>query len=1024
MKLRSEEWNQVKELFQAMLEMEPSSQRRFLEEQAVPHDIQVIVKGLLQAHEEAGSFLSHQASLANASPSGAIAHTRFAAGTLLVERFQIVRFLAKGGMGEVYEAEDLELRTRVALKVIRPEIADYPGAMDRFKREVQLARQVTHPNVCRIFDLFRHRDPENGDVIFLSMELLQGQTLAERLAQSGRIETPEALTILHQVASALDAAHSAGVLHRDLKPSNIVVEKRRGGEVRAVITDFGMAWSQEASAGPNLTRSGQLAFGTPDYMSPEQIEGKNLTPASDLYSLGLVIYQMITGAKAFEGSTPLVSALRRLTESPPPPSRVLPELNPHWDIILSRCLDRNPTHRFASSAALVQALDKNVMPVLKGRGRSQHRLARIHSWIISHRRATAGVAIAGLALAGAGILFARFHHKPVTTGNLTLVLADFVNTTNEPAFDNTLNVALFAKLQQSPFLNLLPDAKVRLALRYMGVPANDRLTQTLARQVCLREGGQAVLQGTIATGNKGYELWLRAYDCASGKLIASERVPADVRESALTALDQAADGIRGQLGESLGSILQYDVALEDASTSSLEALTAYSQGLRLTNEKGQVAAEPYFVRAVKIDPEFAIAYARLSSIYADMGEPERAREAALRAYERRDRASEWERFFILSCYYAFATGELEKEMKTYKQWGKIYPHDTVWPTGLMIDYSYFGQYENAAEMERLQLMNAPETAAAYGNLAQMYLAMERPDEAESILDQADQAHLHEINVDWERYALAFYNHDPAGMSAVLSRAPSYPGLEETLFAQHATTEAYYARMRSSRAFNQKALTAALRSGDVETAAVWQARQALWESELGLPTQARADVEQALKVGMQRKSKTVQIIAALAAATVGDEPRAQATAASLEEAYPIDSMLRQYWIPLIRARIALHQHKPAVAIKLLETTKPYETGMMDPLPCMYPVFVRGLAHLEAGEGIQAAADFREILAHRGLVLNYPTATLAQLGLARSLSQLHDAEGSRKAYRTLLGLWHDADSDLSLPREAAAEFHAIQ
>ncbi len=1020
MELRSEGWGQVKELFQAMLEVEPASRRLILDGKQLPPELRRVVEELLEAHEDAGSFMDQQAAV---TPFSASQHSRLASNTVLVDRFQVLQFLACGGMGEVYEAEDLELQMRVALKVVRPEIADYPGAMSRFKREVHLARQVTHPHVCRIFDLFRHRSPEGGDVIFLSMELLRGQTLADRLKQSGRLSSNEAVTIIHQLASALDAAHSAGILHRDLKPGNIMLEPGRAGDVRAVITDFGMAWSLDAASDPPLTRTGQFAFGTPDYMSPEQIEGKDLTPASDIYSLGLVIYQMITGARAFGGETPLLSVLRRLTESPPPPSRVLPQLDRNWDSIVSRCLEQDPTHRFASASSLAAALDKNIAPLLRDRPRA--RWTMIASRFSSHQAAGLYLLAAALALAlaGAGVAYVRIYRRPARRDSLTLVLADFVNTTGEPVFDHTLNAALFAKLQQSPFYDLMPDAEVRLGLRYLGVSGDGRLTKNLARQVCLREGGQVVLQGTIAATGNGYHLGLRAYNCATGDPIADEEVAVGARESALTALDQTAEAMRAKLGESAGSIRQYDVALEDASTSSLEALTAYAQGLKLTNEKGQMAAEPDFLRAVNIDPEFAIAYARLSSIYADMGESGHARQSAIEAYERRSRTSEWERFFILSCYYAFATGELDKEMQTYREWGRIYPHDTVWPTGLMYDYSYFGQFDKAAEMERRQMQNAPETAAAYGNLAQIYLAMERPDEAGAILDQADQAHLHEINLDWERYMLAFYNNNKAGMDAVLAHAGAYPGLEESLLTKQAMTEAYFGRMQAARACTQKAVKAALSDGDTETASLAQAQLALWEAEFGMTAAARSGTLQAPDAKLRNGSRDVQIVAALAAATAGDEQQAQASIARLQKAFPLDTLLHQYWLPVIEARMALRQGRPARAIKLLESTTPYETGLMDPLPSMYPVFVRAQAHLAAGEGVQAAADFRQVLAHRGLVSNCPIGALAQLGLARALSMLRDQEGSRLAYRDLLVLWRGADPALETPRKAAAEWRGL-
>jgi len=1008
------EWARLKELFQAALELEPATRLGFLERECPSSELRSAVDRLLLAHEEAGSFLDGNA--LSAGETATLQETPlFASGQLFADRFRIVSFLARGGMGEVYEAVDLELNDRVAIKTIRTEIARHPEALARFKREVHLAQQVTHPNTCRIFDLFRHRGP-TADVVFVSMELLSGKTLAEHLHEVGRISPNEALPILRQITSALGAAHAVGILHRDLKPANIMLEHDREGGIRAVITDFGLAWSLDSHTDAPLTRRGQPAFGTLEYMSPEQIEGKDLTPASDLYTLGLLIYQMITGMRAFDSDAPIFSALRRLSEAPPLPSQVIPGLDRRWDKLVSGCLECNPALRFQSAQQVAAVLDGNKAALPRP-------LKPAPSWPTRFWKPAAYLLVACVVLVSAGLLYRYWRHRPTPASQVTIILADFINTTGEPIFDHTLNVALLAKLQQSPFLNLMSESKVRLALRYMGLPMQERLTQTVARQVCQREDGQVVLQGTIAAESRGYNLSLKAFECRSGKMIASRESSAEVRGSALAALDQAADAIRTDLGESLESIHKYDVPLEDASTPSLEALTAYSQGLQLSNEQGQVAAEPYFRHAAEVDPGFAIAQARLSAIDWDMGEPERAAEAATKAYESRDRTSQWEQFFILSCYYAFATGELDKEMHTYEDWGKVYPDDTVWPTGLSIDYSYYGQLDKAAEMERRQIRNAPETAAAYGNLAQIYLALERPDEARATLDQAAQAHLHEINIDWDLYLLAFYDNDEVGMKKVLATVTAYPGLEETMLAKESETEAYHGRLRTSKELAQRASNAAIHSGEVETAAIWQAEESLWEAEFGEAKVARADATRVFATAGPSKNKTAQTIGALALATAGDTQHAQVWSVALERAHPLDTVLNQYWLPVIRARIALQQEKPALAVKILDTATPYDTGLFDTLPCMYSVYVRGQAYLAMHQGVEAATEFRKVLAHRGLVLNCPTGSLAQLGLARSLALLQDTQGSRLAYRDLLARWNGADPEPALPRQAIAEYRAL-
>ena len=625
-------------------------------------------------------------------------------------------------------------------------------------------------------------------------------------------------------------------------------------------------------------------------------------------------------------------------------------------------------------------------------------------------------------LAGVGVFFLLAHRRSAPASSLTVVLANFVNTTGEPAFDTALNAALAEKLRQSPYLNLMPDARIRLALRYMGLPEQERLTGAVARQVCQREGGQVVLQGTISSSGKGYDLWLRGFDCKTGKQVASQEDSIGFNGSALRALDRAADAVREQLGESSASLHQYDVPLEDASTHSMPALIAYSEGLQQSNEQGEIAAEPFFRRAIQIDPNFVDAYSRLSSIYWDAGEADLARQAATKAYELRDRGTASERFFALSSYYAFATGELGKEMNTYQEWGREYPLDDHWPIGLSVDYSYFGQYEKSAEMERLQIRNAPETAAAYGNLAILYLNLEQPDEAQTILDQAAKDQLYEINMDWARYWLAFYNGDSVAMKLIASRANASPS-QESLREEQAKTEAYYGRMSASRALAEPAPGEPSQASQVDDVARRQAIEGLWETEFGQTRIAQADISRALAAVQKTGNQSLQIVTALALASIGQTAKAEALADALKRNYPLDTMLNQYWLPVAGARIALDSHKPDLAEKLLESTTPYETGIFQPLPCMYSVYLRGQAHLAEGDGKRAASDFRELIDHRGVVLNCPTGSLARLGLARALAVSGDVTGSRTAYQDLFALWRDADKDLPLLRQAQSEYRAL-
>ncbi len=1022
MEISSSEWGQVKTLFHSLLDMEPSARPGFLDQQQVPQGLRAILDDLLHAHEEAGSFLGPRelfaASLGSLSMPG-----RVQPGALLAERFKVIRFRARGGMGEVYEAEDLELRTPVAIKAIRPEIADYPGMLDRFRREVHLAKQVTHPNACRIFDIFRHHDPVAGDVVFLSMELLSGQTLAERIRQRGRLPETEAIAILTQLASALSAAHSAGILHRDLKPGNILLETGRNGEMRAVITDFGMAWSGDSRPTAALTVSRQLAFGTPEFMSPEQIEGRELTPASDLYCLGLVAYLMITGARAFDADSQLFSALRRLTEPPPLPSRAQADLDPRWDELVSRCLERDPARRLASAAEFAALLAHPREIERRPTHRSAKFPAILRRWFaIPARKWTALV----LAVSASVVVLAAFtlaRRRQAPPPDLNIVLADFVNTTGEAAFDNSLNIALAAKLQQTPYLTLMPEQKIHLALRYMSLPDHERLTRKVALQVCQREAAQVVLQGFIANTPTGYNLGLRAFQCTSGKLIALQQAPVEFRDSVLDALDRVAEAMRPKLGESTESIRRYDVPLAEATTPSFEAVTAFADGTQAWNEKGEAAALPYFLHATEIDPNFAMAYARLGTVYGNMGETRRANQAMQQAFDRRDRVTEWERFYIVSHYYGFVTGQIDKEMETYQQWATAYPHDMAWAINLSVDYAFTGQYDKAIELQRRAIRETPGLSPSYGNLAQLFLAIDRPDEAATVLDQARQLNLHDVNIQLDEYELAFYLDDKLAMDRLLAAAAVFPGVEDTLLAQQAATEDRSGRLAQGRGYAERAATVALRANAAETSANWLAGEALRQAQMDQPDQARRLANLALSTPAAQGSD-VQLLAALAFAYAGNPARAQALLGQLTAAHPLDTLIQSYWAPILRARIDYAAGGDADALNALQGTDAYDLGIFTPGQCMDAAFTQGQALLALHQPLPAVLAFRRVLAHRGLVLNCPTSALAQLGLARALALAGDLPQARTAYQDLFALWKDADPSFSLLHQARSEYRALR
>lgn len=620
-------------------------------------------------------------------------------------------------------------------------------------------------------------------------------------------------------------------------------------------------------------------------------------------------------------------------------------------------------------------------------------------------------------------LWRRAHKAPPAPSRTTIVLADFVNTTGEPVFDRTLNVALAAKLQQSPFLNLMPESRIRLALQYIGQPAQQRITQALARDICQREGGQAVLQGSIEDVATGYNVTLQAIDCRSARPIVTQQYLAPSQSDVLRVLDTAADVMRSSLGESLNSVHRYDVPLVEATTGSLDALSAFSQGIQAWNSQGESAALPFFQHAVAIDPNFALAYARLGTIYGNQGETQLANAAITRAYDLRARVTQWERFYITSHYFGFVTGQVDKEMQTYQDWSRIYPHDVVWMVNLSVDLGFYSQYQQAIELQQRALQEAPTLSTSYGDLAQFYLALDRPDEARAVLSKAHLAHVQDVNTQLADYGLAFYQDDAPRMAQLLADSTNLPYIQDSLLMQQAATDDRIGQLAQARALTLKAASLASGLGKSDTAAGWLAGEALRQAEMGLPDQARSLITQALHANHRSNNRDARILAALASAQAGQPDQARSLIDQLTRELPQDTLLQSFWVPLVRARIALAQGNPSLALSSLDANSPFDTGISSPTPCMESTLTRGEAQFAAHQPAAAAATFRTLLARHGLVSNCSTGILAQLGLARALAQTGDTAASRIAYQNLLALWTTSDPHLPLLQKAQAEYEAL-
>ena len=622
----------------------------------------------------------------------------------------------------------------------------------------------------------------------------------------------------------------------------------------------------------------------------------------------------------------------------------------------------------------------------------------------------------------AGALYLRSRQAGKLTEKDTIVLADFANTTGDAVYDETLKQALAVDLEQSPFLNVLADNKVSETLKLMGRPPVDKITQEVAKEICLRTGSKAVLAGSIANLGAHYAIGLKATNCQSGDSLGVVQAEADSREHVLKAVSEATASMREKLGESLSSVQKFDKPLEQVTTSSLEALQAFSQGQRRYSNN-QPAAIPFFKRAVELDPNFARAYASLGRIYANFGQSRLALENFKKAYELRDRTSDREKFYIASQYYSEVTGELEKGNQQYQMWIEAYPRDFTPHTNLGVNYSYLGQYDKAVEPTKEAIRLEPDEVLPYGNLGEFYMALNRLDEAKASFDQAHARGLDDPNLRQGIYILAFLQNDVPGMQQQLAWAAGKPGVEDVFLSTEADTEAYFGRLRKARDVARQAAEFARHNDARETAALWEANQALREAELGDTAQARQLASSAMSVAPGRDT---QIVVALVFARAGDIGKAQVLVDELNSTFPLSTILQDYWLPTIRAILELDRGNGGKAIELLQAAAAIELGTPPPFQpaTMYPVYVRGRAYLLAKNGVGAATEFQKMLDHRQIAWNSPLKALAHLGLARARAMGGDKAGAKLAYQDFFGIWKDADADIPVLQEAKAEYAKLQ